>query len=262
MIKTSDIKTVLSGASEIILKYFRQETEVNYKLDESPVTVADYAANEFLKNGLLKLLPEAGWLSEEEKDNRQRLTQEYVWIVDPLDGTKEFVARVPEIAVSVALVKDNVPVLGGVMNPVTGEGGICSAWEGSHFFGFARKTENAPALEIASTIVSRTEYGKGKIKPFENRLKNIRPVGSVAYKLLRIAGGLDHFYFSVEPKSEWDICGGIALLTATGKEYRRFDAKENRFNLEDTTIFSGAAAGGRDLLEQFFSIFPETKKSN
>jgi myo-inositol-1(or 4)-monophosphatase len=260
MIKTADIKTILLEASEIIENYFKLETGVNYKADKSPVTVADLAANEFLRTNLLKLMPQAAWLSEEEKDNKQRLTQEYVWIVDPLDGTKEFVARIPEIAISIALVKDNKPVLGAVINPVTKEGGICSTWEENNFFGIEMGAE-INSLESASIIVSRTEYSKGKIKPFENKLKNIRAVGSVAYKLLRIAGGLDDFYFSVEPKSEWDICGGIALLNFAGKVYQRFDKKENLFNLEDIRVMTGAAAGSEILLNQFFSYFPETDKS-
>ena len=69
MIKTSDIKEILFEASLIIEKYFNMEIKINYKEDESPVTIADFETNEFLKKHLLELMPEAGWLSEEEVDN-------------------------------------------------------------------------------------------------------------------------------------------------------------------------------------------------
>jgi len=257
MIKTTDLMAILLEASEIIEGFFKAETRVNFKEDKSPVTVADLAANAYLKSSLLKLLPGAGWLSEEEKDNSERLTKEFVWIVDPLDGTKEFVARIPEIAISVALVRENITVLGAVINPITKEGAICSSWEANHFFGIKQQISSAE-LSTAKTIVSRTEFNNGKIKPFENNLKNIKAVGSVAYKLLRVAAGADDFYFSVEPKSEWDVCGGIALLNSTGKIYRRFDDRENLFNQENTKISSGAAAGSAELVEDFFNSFELT----
>ncbi len=256
MIKTSDIKEILFEASLIIEKYFNMEIKINYKEDESPVTIADFETNEFLKKHLLELMPEAGWLSEEEVDNAERLKKEYVWVVDPLDGTKEFVEKIPDIAISVGLVKNNIPILGAVINPITKECGINNFDGGIDFWNIEKKEESL-AIENAHMIVSRTEYKKGKIKPFESFYKNIRPVGSVAYKLLRIAAGADHLYFSVEPKSEWDICGGISLINSVGKRYIRFDGEKNLFNQKDVRILSGAVAGSEIFVNKFLE---DTKK--
>ena len=78
-------------------------------------------------------------------------------------------------------------------------------------------------------------------------------MGSVAYKLMRVAAGYDHLTFSVQHKSEWDICGGVALLNAAGKVYRRFDGESLRFNQKHTLIRSGAVAGDEAIVNQFLA---------
>lgn len=91
------------------------------KADGSPATAADYAADRLVREQLTALLPEAAWLSEETADSVTRLSHDLVWIVDPLDGTKEFTQGKPEYAVAIALVQRQVPVLAVVHNPASGE---------------------------------------------------------------------------------------------------------------------------------------------
>jgi myo-inositol-1(or 4)-monophosphatase len=79
----------------------------------------------------------------------------------------------------------------------------------------------------------------------------VRPLGSVAYKLLRVASGAEDLTFSVQPKHEWDICGGVGLIQAAGLDYIRFDGTENRFNQADVLVGSGAVAGPPDLAREF-----------
>src|SRR3990167_2853842 len=95
--------------------------DITQKSNASPVTEADLAANQILKNHLLGYFPEYGWLSEESYDDLIRLKKNRVWIVDPLDGTKEFIHQRPEYVISVALVEHHIPIMAAIYNPVTKE---------------------------------------------------------------------------------------------------------------------------------------------
>ena len=112
---------ITRAAGAVIMKYYRDSFSVADKSPDNPVTDADIAADRLLHERLMALLPEAGWLSEETVDSPERLSKEFVWVVDPLDGTKEFVMGIPEFAVSVALTENGVPELAVIFNPTTGE---------------------------------------------------------------------------------------------------------------------------------------------
>ena len=224
------------------------------KADATVVTRADLEINALLKKKLLRLLPQAGWLSEEEADAPVRLQREFVWIVDPLDGTKEFARGIPETSVSVGLARAGCPVLGVVVNPIRNEGGAASIWEAPRFWGLAPRPA-CDFLEKMAVCVSRTEHEAGQAEAFARRLTGLAPIGSVAYKLLRVAAGAEHLYFSVEPKSEWDICGGVALVEAAGKRYKRFDGHPNTFNAPHPRILCGAVAGSEPAVGMFLSEF-------
>src|SRR5712692_6467097 len=120
-------------AGEILRRYFRDSGyEGGTKGSDNPVPSADLEADAALREHLSGAFPDYGWLSEETADNPARLSRRRVWIVDPLDGTKEFIKKIPEFAVSIALVEDGVPVLGVTYNPtgrlfwaVRGQGAWC-----------------------------------------------------------------------------------------------------------------------------------------
>ena len=246
------LKEILISASRIVRELYEDETTVNYKADKTPVTAADMQTNLFLQVELKHLFPQAGWLSEESADNRKRLDSDWVWVVDPLDGSKEFVRRIPELSISVGLVHHNNVVMGGVVNPVTSEGGV-GRIDGEHsFWGLMPpKSRVADTLAHATATVSRTEVEDGSVTSYLNLVGRTRPVGSVAYKLMRVAAGVEDLTFSVQPKSEWDICGGVALLVATGKRYSRLDGNPVKFNQLRPRIASGAVAGNGRLVLEF-----------
>jgi len=256
MFKIEQIEKILLDASEIIRDAFYSEKDISYKEDGTPVTNVDLETNEFLREHLTKLLPNAGWLSEEDSDNIERLSSEYIWVVDPIDGTKSFINKIPEVSISVGLVKDNKPVFGAVVNPIKNQGGITTLWEGNKFWGFDEvlPPDSKKELKDLSVIVSIDETKDGLLKKFEPYL-NLRPVGSVAYKLLRVAYGIDDLYFSLKPKSEWDICGGFALLSSKNKKYKRFDNIEIIFNQKEPKILSGAIAGEEEIINEFLNKF-------
>jgi myo-inositol-1(or 4)-monophosphatase len=155
---------------------------VHEKSDASPVTVADHRSDELLKRRLGALVPEAAWLSEETVDDAARLRKRDVWIVDPLDGTKEFISGVPQYSVAIALIHEGEPLLGIVHNPTTGD--VYSAIRGDG----ARK--NGVAVRVAehgAMLASRSEVKRGEFDQFSDW--SIEAIGSIALKLALVASG-------------------------------------------------------------------------
>ena len=109
------IHAALEAAREVLNRFTPGAIEAEYKAGHDPVTEADRAVDEVLKQKLLR--DGEGWLSEETVDDFTRLDKERVWVVDPLDGTREFVQGIPEFCVSIAMVENGVPVAGGICNP-------------------------------------------------------------------------------------------------------------------------------------------------
>lgn len=191
------------------------------------MTAADHALNETL----LKVLPrpDEGWLSEETADDPIRLERSRVWVVDPLDGTQEFVAGIPEWCVSIGLVEDGQPVAGGVCNPATGELFLGAVGLGVTLNGRAVAVGGRQGLQGAEVLASRSEVRRGEwgdaTAPFR-----VRPVGSVAYKLALVAAGLTDATWTLSPKHEWDVAGGAALVLAAGGEIRTLSWEPPTFN--------------------------------
>lgn len=233
---------------------------ISRKADGSPVTAVDAAVNAFLRRELLVLLPGSGWLSEESVDDRTRLGCELVWIVDPIDGTKQLVSGTPEIAISIGLVHSGRIVAAAVVNPLTGEAGTWVDGAPPAFAGL-NPIPVPSSLDDAVAIVSRSETEDGDLIGLEGLVGATRVVGSVAYKLLRVAAGADALTYSVRPKYEWDVCGGVGLVEAAGCVYLRLDGAPLRFNQSDTWIPTGAVAGpevlARELRQRLNARRPE-----
>jgi myo-inositol-1(or 4)-monophosphatase len=125
---------------------------------------------------------------------------------------------------------------------MTGESGTWVEGGEPVFVGLAARPIPS-SLEEAVAIVSRSESEEGGLTGFDGLVGGTRPVGSVAYKMLRVAAGADALTYSIRPKSEWDVCGGVGLLHAAGRVYLRLDGAPVRFNQDDTRMRSGAVAG-------------------
>ena len=113
------VERLVREAGKLVAEYYATGTTVSYKGIDDPVTAADHAANDHLMAGLAAAFPGDGLLSEESADNPARLQRRRVWIVDPLDGTKEFIGRIGEFSIMVGLAIDGQPALGVVYQPVT-----------------------------------------------------------------------------------------------------------------------------------------------
>ncbi|MGQ4808936.1 3'(2'),5'-bisphosphate nucleotidase CysQ [Candidatus Entotheonellaceae bacterium PAL068K] len=110
-------------AGHMILSYYRSSYDVRQKSVDNPVTTADLAADRMLREPLLGAFPAAGWLSEESADNAERLQRQVIWIVDPIDGTKEFIRGIDEFVVVVALVVQQQVAVAVTYNPTLKEVG-------------------------------------------------------------------------------------------------------------------------------------------
>ncbi|MGE3964577.1 MAG: 3'(2'),5'-bisphosphate nucleotidase CysQ [Planctomycetota bacterium] len=210
------IDRALAAAAERIGELDLARLDVRAKADGDPVTVVDRAVNDVLRDSLP--LPGEGWLSEETVDDPARLAARRVWIVDPIDGTRELIAGIPEWCVSVGLVDHGEAIAGGILNPSTGE-----VFTGGPGVGLWRNGQRIPARrmpppESATVLASRSETGRGEWRRFEHAPFKIRVVGSAAYKLALVAAGVADATWTLVPKSEWDVAGGVALLLASGVE--------------------------------------------
>jgi myo-inositol-1(or 4)-monophosphatase len=244
------LRIILLEAGKIITEGFHHPQQLDAKGDGSPLTVTDTRCNEYLKTELMRLIPSAGWLSEESKEDPKRLDRHLVWVVDPLDGTKEFIRHIPELAISIGLVEKGKAIAGAVLNPITQEGGICGGGQKATFWGFETSPKrNIKKLMDATVSLSRTEIEDGSVTPYVSLFGKTQSVGSVAYKLLRVAAGADDATFSIQHKSEWDICGGVALLNSVGFVYDRLDHQALKFNQKSPRIKSGAVAGSKAIVE-------------
>jgi myo-inositol-1(or 4)-monophosphatase len=143
-------------AGDIILNYFKSDYEIKEKGYHNPVTTADKAADNFLKRTLMEDRPEYGWLSEETVDSFERLNKSKVWIVDPLDGTKEFIEGVANFVVSIGLVQDGYPIVGVLYNPVSKELFSAANNEGAYLNGISIKCSSKENLSDMSLLISRS----------------------------------------------------------------------------------------------------------
>jgi myo-inositol-1(or 4)-monophosphatase len=222
------IEEALERARAELQRFTPGDVEARHKQGDDPVTEADTTVDTLLR----ELLPRNGdgWLSEETRDDLIRLERRRVWVVDPLDGTREFVTGIPEWCVSIGLVVDGEPVAGGICNPVTGETIVGARGSGVTLNGRPAGVSGRPTLEGARVVASRSEVKRGEWQGYREDLFQIQPMGSVAYKLGLVAAGLVDATWTLTPKHEWDVAAGVALVLAAGGAIVTGAPGETRFN--------------------------------
>ena len=245
------IHAALEAARAVLNRFTPGAIEAEYKVGHDPVTEADRAVDDILRKTLLR--PGEGWLSEETVDDFTRLDKQRVWVVDPLDGTREFVQGIPEFCVSIAMVENGIPVAGGICNPATDELILGSRETGVTYNGKPAQPSQRRDLHAALVLASRSEVKRGEWKQFESAEFNIRPMGSVAYKLGLVSAGLADLTFTLVPKNEWDVAAGAALLESAGAWTLKLDHSPLRCNQKNPLI-SGLLAGGPFLKDPLLAM--------
>jgi myo-inositol-1(or 4)-monophosphatase len=222
------IREALSVATDVLRRYDRETVAEQKKSGGDPVTEVDLAVDRELRHCLLA--DGEGWLSEETADDGSRLEKSLVWIVDPLDGTREFIDGLPEFCTSVAAVVGGVPIAGGIVNPAADIEVVGAAGLGVSCNGRRVSQQVIPRWEDIRVLASRSEVGRGQWAVIESEGILVEPMGSVAYKLGRVAAGLDYLTWTPVPKHEWDVAGGAALMAAAGGTTLGLDGEPLVFN--------------------------------
>jgi 3'(2'), 5'-bisphosphate nucleotidase len=217
-----EVKRIAQQAGTILLRYFRSHTRVEWKSPGDPVTIADREASEFIVGELSRLFPKDGILSEELPDTTARLSHSRVWMIDPMDGTRDFIAGGDDFAVMIGLVEAGRPTLGVVYQPTTDR--LYYATRGSGAFLDAGGPVNSLHVSKESTAakmtmaMSRTHRSSRVHRIAEQlRIPNEIRMGSVGLKVGIICEGQAHLYIHVGNKTQiWDTCAPEAILVEAG----------------------------------------------
>jgi 3'(2'), 5'-bisphosphate nucleotidase len=233
--------TIAREAARAILAVYENDFEVARKDDRSPLTEADLAAHHVIVDGLRALTPDVPILSEESASiawvERQRWTR--YWLVDPLDGTREFDKRNGEFTVNIALIDGDRPVLGVVQTPVTGEIVWASLGEGAWTAGQdgePRRCHTRPRANPLIVAGSRS-HGDPRLVDLLGRIgpHDIVPLGS-SLKFLRIATAQADLYVRLGRTSEWDTAAAQCVLEEAGGAVIDLDGQPLRYNRKESLL--------------------------
>jgi 3'(2'), 5'-bisphosphate nucleotidase len=243
------VKSAIKQAGEAAMGYYGEDLDpdTHYKADDSPVTKADLAAQEVLENELGKF--GYGMLSEEKEDNEERLNQEKVWIIDPLDGTKDFLQQTGEFTIMVALAKEGEITLGAVYQPSEDKLYFAQKNEGAYM-----QREDRDPVEISVSVEDKPEgmtmlVSRNHLRQPEQAvaeklgIKELQACGSAGLKMVKIAEGRAHVYINSSDKTdEWDIAAGEIILKEAGGKLTDNNGEKFDYNKENTTNEDGFIA--------------------
>jgi myo-inositol-1(or 4)-monophosphatase len=179
------------------------------KVPGSPVCDVDLEVDSLLRIRLAQLLPDAGWLSEETADNPRRLSARRIWVVDPIDGTRDYLRGRPGWAVSIALVEDGQPVIGVLDAPARGEAWIAEAGKGAYRNGVALKV--APRDQLAGARVPADQLPK-----VDQDLIMVERPNSIALRIALVAAGEADLVATIRWGNEWDVAAAVLLAREAG----------------------------------------------
>ena len=216
-------------AGDIIRRWYAMPITVTEKGPDHPLTRADLESNEYIRGHIEKAFPDDGWLSEETADSSARLARRRVWVVDPLDGTKEFIQHIPEFCVCIALVEAGRPIVGVEYNPAADRLYVAVRGQGTTVNGEPARVSRQAKLADAVVMASRSEDKRKEWDPFKP-LMRVALTGSVAFKLAELSTGNGDATFTLTPKNEWDICAGTILVEEAGGRVTGLEGEPLVFN--------------------------------
>jgi 3'(2'), 5'-bisphosphate nucleotidase len=248
-----ECRSLARRAGAAILEVYAGSFAVEHKADDSPLTAADMASHRIIVAGLQQLTPDIPVLSEESKHidwNTRRAWDRY-WLVDPLDGTREFVKRNGEFTVNIALIENHAPVLGVVLLPVTGALYFGVAGDGAFLEGAPGALPQPIATRAAAAIpvvAGSRSHGSDRQAAFLAKLgeHTLMAVGS-SIKFCMVARGEADLYLRLGPTSEWDTAAAQCVLEQAGGavvdlqgDALRYNTKESLLNPEFLALGDGS----------------------
>lgn len=244
------VMRIAEQAGSLIMEVYEAEgeLEVEQKPDDSPLTLADRMAHDAIEKALNQLTPSIPILSEESDclPYAQRSAWQRYWLVDPLDGTKEFISRNGEFTVNIALIEGSAAILGVVHVPVTkvsytgytsATGGKASKWQD----GKETKLTTTKAGEQPIRVVASRRHGGERLEALlaqiskSHTLADVISIGS-SLKMCLIAEGAADLYPRLAPTSEWDTAAAHAVLRAAGGDIVGLDFSRLQYNQKDSLL--------------------------
>lgn len=246
------ITPLAEQAGAEIMTYYKGDMDVRTKGDSSPVTAADEAAEIIINSALRAMTPDIPIVAEEEMaaGGTVDVSGGRFWLVDPLDGTKEFVAHRDEFTVNIALIEDGVPILGVVQAPA-----LDVIYIGGRSIGATIRRGSGPTEPISARVqpdvgavvtTSRSHSDKEKIQALmEEQSIESTVISGSSVKFCLVAEGVADIYPRYGPTREWDTAAGHAVLMAAGGSVRTLDGKEMAYG-KDNFLNGEFIARGRD----------------
>lgn len=257
-----ELKVLLQAmreAGQEVLRLQESGFSMTTKANNDIVTKADLLANDIFRTHLLGTFPGYGWLSEESVDDAERLRRERVWIIDPIDGTREFASGVPEYALSVALVERGDPIVSAVFNPAANELFHAVKGQGAWLGDVSLQCDSYYPQDHCLLLASRSEYSRGEWQRFEQTYP-VKQVGSIAYKLALIAAGKAGATFSLGPKNEWDIAAGVLLVREAGGVVTDARGQRISFNHKNTLVPGIIACVNEGVQKDIMTLIENTSR--
>ncbi|MGB1800880.1 MAG: 3'(2'),5'-bisphosphate nucleotidase CysQ [Gammaproteobacteria bacterium] len=239
---TEEIKIISKEAGKKILEIYETDFSVENKEDNSPLTAADMAAHNTICQALKKLTPNTPLLSEESSDISfaERQSWNQYWLIDPLDGTREFVKRNGEFSVNIALIEKQKSILGVIHIPVSGITYSASLNNGAYKQGSEQEAKRISAKKTTLqniTIAGSRSHGNQQQRDFIEKLDNseIIAIGS-SLKFCLVAEGLADIYPRFGPTSEWDSGAAQCIVEESGAIVVDTDFKTLEYNTKDSLL--------------------------
>lgn len=233
-----DVIDIADAASARVLEIYQTDFSVDQKEDQSPITAADLASHDVIVSGLKKLTPDIPILSEESANApwSERQNWNRFWLVDPIDGTRDFVNRSGEFTVNIALIEGGEPVMGVVTAPALGEAYWGVKGEGAfkrNADGHTRSITVMPPPESKRVVASKNHLNDDTRAFIEKLGEHCLVQAGSSLKFCRIAEGQADIYPRLGPTCEWDTGAAQAVLEAAGGKVRTLDGEPMAYGKED-----------------------------
>ncbi len=247
-ININEIIKLSIKAGEAIMEVYEDESafvNIDIKSDNSPLTIADTISNNIIVEELKRLYPEIPVISEEIESlpYAERKDWKTFWLVDPLDGTKEFIKRNGEFTVNIALISEGMPVMGVIYVPVKNEVYFGEVGKGA----FKHVEDGVDVVlkghclnKVKTAVGSRSHESPEETKVLERfSVQDKISIGS-SLKFCLLAEGKAHVYFRFGPTMEWDVAAGHAILRAAGGEVFKGDSTQEIFTYNKPDLRNGS----------------------
>jgi myo-inositol-1(or 4)-monophosphatase len=235
------LRNTVREAGALALSMFRTELKNWTKGASSPVSEADIAVNELISGRLRSATPHYGWLSEESIDDEQRLAKKRVWIVDPIDGTRGYLAGREDWCISVALVEGTRPVLAAVFAPASDEFFFAERGRGTLLNGTPVDATSGTAIDISRVagpkpLIERLVRSSGEISPHPR-------IASLALRLCRVAHGRLDVAFAGGQSRDWDLAAADLIVQEANGKMTSLSGEAIQYNRREVTHGMLMAAG-------------------